>query len=105
MSTLKAQFSVEQAQELLRSHYDAVSDPVALSGGEASQAFAFTAEGRALVLRVNHHTDYAADAWAWARTRGLAIPVPEALASGKVGQHFWSVTTRVAGKILAAYPP
>jgi hygromycin-B 4-O-kinase len=75
-----------------------------LRGGEASQAYAFTAAGTDLVLRGNHQASYAADAWAWRKTAGCGIPVPRMVATGRYERFYYAISERAAGQMLYDLP-
>jgi hygromycin-B 4-O-kinase len=104
MSTLKAQFDEHRARELLQPHYSEVGTLTPLRGGEASQAFAFTANGANLVLRVNLQADYVADAWTWRKTTGCGIPVPRIFATGSYEGFYYAISERAAGQMLYDLP-
>jgi hygromycin-B 4-O-kinase len=104
MSTLKARYDPDRARKLLRSSFPDARDVTPLTGGEASQAFAFISGDRSLVLRVNHSRSYFRDFWASEIFAGTPVPVPSVLASGKEGCYFWAVSERVAGVPLRSLP-
>lgn len=89
----------EEAAEAMRERLGAIGDWESLTDGEMSQAFAFRADGRRLVLRVGpRRAGFDKDAWAARRVRSAAVPVPEVLEVGKLGEgiHF-CVSERMGG--------
>ncbi|MDQ3655614.1 MAG: aminoglycoside phosphotransferase family protein [Chloroflexota bacterium] len=101
MSTLKAVFDESGAERLLRTLYPNVHSLTALTGGEASRAYAFSAGDRRLVLRVNHLFAYQRDAWASGKFEGTAVTAPQVLKIGQAGSHFWAVSEMAPGTMLS----
>lgn len=70
--------------------------------GEVSQAFAFRADGRDLVVRVNTRVEgFQRDAFASAQVATESIPVPEVVHIDRLDeQHWFCVTARADGAII-----
>ncbi len=105
MSTLKARFDEHEAERLLRGRYPDVRGLTALTGGEASRAFAFSTGDRRMVLRVNHQFSYRRDAWASQKFAGSAVPAPRVTQTGQEGPHFWAVSDMAPGTPMSSLPP
>jgi len=104
MSTLKAQFTPAEAKRLLIAQGYKPRGLIALSGGEASQAYAFEDAGRELVLRVNKQFDYNRDLWAAGFIHDSRVPIPRIVAAGKHDYLFWAISARARGKMLGQLP-
>lgn len=105
MSTLKAVFDETDASRLLAGEYTDVHGLVALAGGEASRAFAFSSGDQRQVLRVNHHFPYRRDAWVSRLFAESTVPAPPVVRQGQSGAHFWAVTELAPGATLASLAP
>ncbi|GAA2271953.1 hypothetical protein GCM10009853_027090 [Glycomyces scopariae] len=114
---MKTAYTGEEAAQAMRGLLGPVTDLTPLAGGEVSQAFAFRADGRDLILRLAPRRDgFDRDAWAAARLRGTPVPVPEVVHVGPVGEDsaddsterhstFACVSERVAGEHLTGADP
>lgn len=85
-----------------------VADVRPLSGGEFSRAFAFTAAGRAYVVRVSafaHAAEaFAKDDYAWRHFASPALPIPRVVTIGQSGDGHYAISERVVGGRLEALP-
>jgi hygromycin-B 4-O-kinase len=96
---MKPHFPPPTSRELtrfLRNHFDPGSAEVEyLTCGWFSYAFAFTASGRAYVIRLNAwQVDLRKDELAWRRFSRPGLPVPEMLQLAPYNQHCWYAITR-----------
>ena len=99
-----------RVRALLREQFaDEVGDVRPLAGGEFSRAFAFTAGGRAYVVRLNsaaHAAEgFAKDDYAWRHFASPALPIPRAVATGRTADGYFAISERAAGRTLAEYSP
>jgi hygromycin-B 4-O-kinase len=79
-----------------------------LSGGESSAAFAFVADGRPLVIRVNKHgaEGFLKDRFAYEAFGSVAVPVPEVLEVGEIDQDTaFAISERAPGQCLQTLSP
>jgi hygromycin-B 4-O-kinase len=98
------------ARDLLRERFaDDAADVQPLAGGEFSRAFAFTAGGRAYVIRINaaaHAAEgFAKDDFAWRNFAAPALPIPRVVAVGRAGDACFAISERAAGRTLLAHSP
>lgn len=100
---MKNTYTAEQATTFLREHYrDAHLAASELGAGEWSQAFAFSHDGRDLVLRLGADVDdFARDQLA-ARYAGPHLPIPKVLELGPAPAQdgYFAVSERVYGDML-----
>jgi len=101
MSTLKAQFDEREAERLLHTLYPNVRRLAALTGGEASRAYAFSTGNQRLVLRVNHQFSYERDAWASRMFGQTSVPAPQVLRTGRHGSLHWAVSEMAPGAVMS----
>jgi len=101
MSTLKAQFDEREAERLLHTLYPNVRRLAALTGGEASRAYAFSTGNQRLVLRVNHQFAYRRDAWASEKFGQTSVPAPQVLRTGRHGSLHWAVSELAPGAVMS----
>ncbi|RRR98234.1 phosphotransferase family protein [Glycomyces terrestris] len=96
---MKTTLSEEQAAQAMRGLLGPVDDWTRLAEGEVSQAFAFRADGRDLVLRIAPRREgFDKDAWAAAKLAGTGVPVPEVLHVGPVAEGaYCCVSERLGG--------
>ncbi|MCC3765055.1 phosphotransferase [Glycomyces sp. TRM65418] len=96
---MKTALTDEEVAEAMRARLGPVSRWERLPGGEMSQAFAFRADGRDLVVRVGPRREgFDKDAWAARRFRDTAVPVPEVLEVGGLGAGVYCcVSERLGG--------
>ena len=70
----------------IRRNYPNAADIEPLSAGMFSQAYAFAADGRDYVLRINaFEEDFAKDQFAYANFASSALPIPRVVARGVPG--------------------
>ena len=98
------------ARDLLREQFaDDADDVRPLAGGEFSRAFAFTAGGRAYVVRINaaaHAAEgFAKDDYARRRFASPALPIPRVVAVVRVADACLAISERAAGRTLHAHSP
>jgi hygromycin-B 4-O-kinase len=99
---MKTAFTGEEAAQAMRELLGPVTDWEHLTEGEVSQAFAFRADGRDLVVRIAPRREgFDKDAWAARRMRDTPVPVPEVLHVGALGEDvFCCVSERIGGTHL-----
>ena len=99
-----------QVRNLVREQFpDEVEDVRPLTGGEFSRAFAFTAGGRAYVVRLSaapHAAEsFAKDAYAWRHFASQSLPIPRVVATGRTADGHFAISDRVAGRTLLEHAP
>ena len=89
---------------VLAEHFDAVEDVLPLDGGHFSNAYAFSADGRAFVLRINQAAhaaeSFSKDEYAGRNFASPGLPIPRIVAHGKTEQGYYAIGERVAGRTL-----
>jgi hygromycin-B 4-O-kinase len=101
---------ITPVRALLRARFamDA-ADVEPLAGGEFSRAFAFTAGGRAYVLRLSAYPhaaeSFAKDEWAGRHFAGPALPIPRVVAIGQDGGDHFAISERAIGRRLEEASP
>ena len=79
----------------------------ALAGGFFSRAYAFSAAGRAYVIRVNsaEHApeSFAKDDYAWRHFGSPGLPIPEVVATGRQGDLYFAISARARGQSLSLF--
>jgi hygromycin-B 4-O-kinase len=102
---------IAQVRALLRDQFGADVEDVVLvrlAGGEFSRAFAVTVDGRGYVVRLSkfdHAAEaFAKDAYAWRYFASPALPIPRVLSTGQVGEQYFAISERVAGRRLEELP-
>ncbi|MFN8497283.1 MAG: phosphotransferase [Anaerolineae bacterium] len=91
------------AARFLGALFDApVAHVTAIGAGMFARAFAFEADGQALVFRVNSFAeDFQKDILAWERFASPALPVPAVVSAGRYADGLaYAVTRRCPGKTL-----
>ncbi|MFN8475010.1 MAG: aminoglycoside phosphotransferase family protein [Anaerolineae bacterium] len=91
------------AERFLTALLDAPVANVALIGaGMFARAFAFDADGQALVLRVNSfEVDFQKDVLAWQRFASPALPIPAVISAGRYAAGlYYAVTRRCPGTTI-----
>lgn len=96
---MKTTLTDEEVAQAMRERHGTISHWEPLTGGEMSQAFAFRAEGRDLVVRVGPRREgFDRDAWAARRLRDTAVPVPEVLEVDRLDEGVYCcVSERMGG--------
>lgn len=76
-----------------------------IGAGMFSQAFAFVADEREFILRVNaYEEDFRKDEFAFANFAAPALPIPRVAHIGRFDDTRWyAITARCAGKIITAW--
>lgn len=95
---------------LLRKQFsDDVADLQPLTGGFFSRAFAFVADGREYVIRVNPaihaRESFAKDDYAWRHFASPDLPIPRIVATGETAGGYYAISERVTGKTLDICSP
>jgi hygromycin-B 4-O-kinase len=108
--TAKPDGDASRVRELLRERFAGeVADLRPLAGGVFSRAFAFTAGGRAYVVRLNtaaHAAEgFAKDDYAWRHFASPALPIPRIVATGRAAGGHFAIGERAAGHTLAECSP
>jgi hygromycin-B 4-O-kinase len=107
---VKPAVDAARVRDLLREQFADDADAVRpLAGGEFSRAFAFTAGGRAYVVRLNaaaHAAEgFAKDDYAWRRFASPALPIPRVVAIGRMADVSFAISERAAGRTLHEHSP
>lgn len=101
MSTHKAKIDLEKLSSFLQEKFSGQSSPPELlPGGESSQAFSFSANGKEYVIRVSKHSDesFKKDAYAHQNFCSAKLPIPEIVEIGTLDDQFFAVSEKVQGK-------
>jgi hygromycin-B 4-O-kinase len=101
---------VERVRVILDARFDTpFAELHPLVGGEFSRAFAFTAAGEALVVRVSESPFaadvYAKDAYAHHHFASPRLPIPRVLARGELAGLHYAISVRAAGDRMEMIPP
>ncbi len=103
-STHKTKIEQATIEAFLQSHYKSpVTDIVAISGGEGSQAFSFNVNNEAFILRVNKHlnTGFKKDEYAFRHFNSQEIPIPEVTEIGTVNSgEYFAISKKVDGTLF-----
>jgi hygromycin-B 4-O-kinase len=96
---VKTTLTGDEVAQAMRERHGRISDWERLAEGEVSQAFAFRADGRDLVVRVGpRRAGFDKDAWAARRMTETGAPVPEVLEVGELGDGVYCcVSERMGG--------
>ncbi|MQM26285.1 phosphotransferase family protein [Glycomyces albidus] len=95
---MKTAFTGEEAAQAMRDLLGPLSHWTPIAEGEVSQAFAFRANGRDLVVRIApRRIGFDKDAWAARALAGTAVPVPEVLHVGPIADAYCCVSERLGG--------
>lgn len=88
---------------------DNVIDIRPLTGGVFSRAFAFVADDRDYVIRLNREVharqSFAKDDYAWRHFASPALPIPRIIAAGESAGFHYAIGEKVAGRTLNACSP
>lgn len=96
---MKTTLTDDEVIQAMRERHGAIGRWERLAEGEMSQAFAFRAGGRDLVVRVGPRREgFDKDAWAARRLRGTSVPVPEVLEVARLDEGVYCcVSERMGG--------
>lgn len=96
---MKTTLTDEEVAQAMRERYGVISDWERLTGGEMSQAFAFRADGRDLVVRIGpRRAGFDKDAWAAEKLKETTVPVPAVLEIGELDEGVYCcVSERMGG--------
>lgn len=99
VEAMRTTLTDEEVAQAMRERHGTISHWEPLTGGEMSQAFAFRAAGRDLVVRVGPGREgFDRDAWAARRLRETAVPVPEVLEVARLDEGVYCcVSERMGG--------
>jgi hygromycin-B 4-O-kinase len=102
VEAVKTAIAPEEAAQAMRGLLGRISHWTPLAEGEVSQAFAFRADDRDLVVRIAPRREgFDKDAWAARRLRDTPVPVPEVIHIGPIGEGaYCCVSERVGGAHL-----
>lgn len=102
---MKTTLTGDEIAQAMRERHGRIDDWTPLAEGEMSQAFAFGADGRDLVVRVGPRREgFDKDAWAARRMPENDVPVPEVLEVGELdGGVYCCVSERMGGVHLETY--
>ena len=87
----------------IKQHYPHATEIVPLAAGMFAQAWAFSADGRDYVLRLNaFEEDFAKDEFAYANFASPALPIPRMVARGRYDEtRHYAVTERRPGVTMS----
>ena len=90
----------------IKQHYPHATEIVPLAAGMFAQAWAFSADGRDYVLRLNaFEEDFAKDEFAYTNFASPALPIPRMVARGRYdGTRHYAVTERCPGVPMSRIP-
>ncbi|WP_177155003.1 aminoglycoside phosphotransferase family protein [Glycomyces harbinensis] len=96
---MKTTLTADAIAQAMRERHGRITDWKPLAEGEVSQAFAFRADGRDLVVRVGpRRQGFDKDAWAARRMPKEAVPVPEVLEIAELDEGVYCcVSERMGG--------
>jgi hygromycin-B 4-O-kinase len=105
LKPMKTTLTDDEVALAMRERHGRISDWTPLAEGEVSQAFAFRADGRDLVVRVGPRREgFDKDAWAARRMPEDEVPVPEVLEVGELDDGVYCcVSERMGGVHLETY--
>ncbi|MFK0162562.1 phosphotransferase family protein [Rhizobium sp. NPDC090279] len=102
---MKPALPFEAIVEAVERDLGAISQWNPVSQGEESQAFGIHVGGESLVLRINRLAEgFQKDVFCARRFASPALPIPEVLSIGIVGQQAYCVSRRAAGLTLQDLP-
>jgi hygromycin-B 4-O-kinase len=109
MTSVKPELNAEAVRALLAEHFLAPTGPlVPVGGGEIAQTFAFNAEGRDYIIRVNRANmlvNLEKDAYIFQHFATPDVPIPPVHQIGHLDGLVYAITQKMPGRSMLDLPP
>ncbi|GCE24184.1 phosphotransferase family protein [Dictyobacter kobayashii] len=109
MPDLKAVVEMPQILQLLASHFTTpIIDLAPVEGGLISRTWSFQAGGEEYIIRFNKDnmlsSNLPKEQYLYQKLAPTGVPIPEILYTGRLGELYYAISRKAAGKMLAQLP-
>ena len=109
MTSVKPELTEEAVRALLAERFIAPAGPlVPVGGGQIAQTFAFTAEGRAYIIRFNHTNmlvNLEKETYIYRHFAAPLVPIPPVHQIGHLDDLVYAITEKMPGRSMLDLPP
>ncbi|GLV55478.1 hypothetical protein KDH_23220 [Dictyobacter sp. S3.2.2.5] len=109
MADLKAVVEAEQVSQVLKQHFTTpITDLAPVEGGLISNTLTFRSAGADYIIRFNKdnmlNANLPKEAYLYQKLAPAGVPIPEILATGRLGELYYAISRKAPGKMLEQLP-